>query len=190
MKEEYKYLDIIADVISNKNSIKAEEIFLKSRRRELADMRACFFYFSRKYTLLSFIDIGMYSLQMGRDKPHHHATVIHNVEKVKAIKSIDKSFNRYIKELEEDIKFKIDYLKSKKNSVYEAKSNIMHILRCIEDEKDVFKLNDIMMLIHYEKEALDLLGQKAREEIMKKNESIENERLYQTTSQDNGLGVV
>ena len=54
----------------------------------------------------------------------------------------------------------------------------------------VSELNQVVNIIYENNDILSILAANAQNELIKKQERIENEGLHQTTSEDTGLGVV
>lgn len=188
--EKYKHLEIIAKIIADKSDKTPEFIFLDTRVRQIADLRATFFYFAKRYSPLSLDDIGRFSVHMGRPKQHDHATVLYNIKKVKEIMSIDKEFNQYIGELENEIKFYVDYDRYWYDEKATLKKEIVSKIYSMEGIDAVSDLNKVVNIIYENNDILSILAVNAQNELLKKQERIENERIHQTTSEDIGLGVV
>ena len=87
--KKYKSLEIIAKIIADKHNKTPDFIFFDTRVREIIDLRSMFFYFATRYTRLSLSDIGKFSQYMGRDKPHNHASVLHNANKICDMITVD-----------------------------------------------------------------------------------------------------
>lgn len=188
--EKYKQLEIIAKIIADKSDKTPEFIFLDTRVRQIADLRATFFYFAKRYSPLSLDDIGKFSLHMGRGKQHDHATVLYNIKKVKEIMSIDKEFSQYIGELENEIRYYVDYDRYWYDEKAMLKKEIVTKIYSIEDMEIVCDLNKVVNIIYENNDILSILAVNAQNELNKKQERIENEGIHQTTSEDIGLGVV
>jgi chromosomal replication initiation ATPase DnaA len=69
----------------------------KSRKQEFGMPMSISMYFARKYTILSYTDIGRY---WNRD----HATVLHNEKKVRTFMEVEKEYKRDILEIDEKLK--------------------------------------------------------------------------------------
>ena len=59
-----KHLKIISKIVSESYNIPEKEMFMKTRRRKIADVRAIFFYFAARHTRLTLEKIGQFSQYM------------------------------------------------------------------------------------------------------------------------------
>ena len=183
-------LRIIAEIIAKKSNTSPEYMFQKSRKRDVADMRATFFYFAKRYSILSLEKIGAFSSEMGRCEPHDHATVLYNIRKVKNLKSIDKEFSDYIDELDKEIMFNVDYERYWYDEKTSYRKSIIQPIHMEEDLDFLSKFSGLTTIIYENKEFLSKLADVAQRELTIKKERIEDERLHQTTQEDIRLGMV
>lgn len=188
----YRNLHIIAKIIADKNRITPESIFVKSRVRRVVDIRALFFYFATKYTKLSLSDIGNFSKEMGRDEAHHHASVLHNSKKIKDIISFDKELRKETEELNNEIKYYVDYYKFWQDSITSYKKIIVENVYNEKDLEFTSKLSDLITKIFENREILNILADVVEKELQTEETEEENydEGIYQATQKHIGLGVV
>ena len=104
--------------------------------------------------------------------------------------SIDKEFSQYIGELENEIRYYVDYNQYWYDEKAMLKKEIVTKIYSIEDMEIVCDLNKVVNIIYENNDILSILAVNAQNELNKKQERIENEGIHQTTSEDIGLGVV
>lgn len=78
-------IDVIKTIILSKTNYPEELVFSSKRYRELVDIRHMFFYFARRYTLMSLSEIGRYA---NKD----HATVLHSCKMFQTIYDVDEEY--------------------------------------------------------------------------------------------------
>ena len=188
----YKNLHIIAKIIADKNRITPESIFVDSRERRVVDMRALFFYFATKYTKLSLSDIGKFSKKMGREKEHHHASVLHNSRKIRDIIVFDKDLRKETEELNNEIKYYVDYYKFWQDSMTSYKKIIVEKVYNEKDLEFTSKLSDLIEKIFENREILNILADVVEKELQTEETEEEkyDEGIYQATQKHIRLGVV
>ncbi|MEN8835906.1 MAG: helix-turn-helix domain-containing protein [Polaribacter sp.] len=188
----YRNLHIIAKIIADRNRITPESIFVNSRERRVVDIRALFFYFATKYTKLSLSDIGKFSKEMGRDKEHHHASVLHNSRKIRDIIVFDKDLRKETEELNNEIKYYVDYYKFWQDSITSYKKIIVENVYNEKDLEFTSKLSDLIAKIFENREILNILADVVEKELQTEETEEENydEGIYQATQKHIGLGVV
>ena len=86
-------LQDIAAIVCTYFNVKESEIQVKSRKREIVQIRQICHYFQKTFTDNSLKTIGKY--WSGKD----HSTVIHSVNTVQSLSEVDKKYNSHIKEL-------------------------------------------------------------------------------------------
>ena len=129
-------------------------------------------------------EIGDFSMKMGRPHGHNHASVLHAYHKIKGYAQIDKSFAKKLDQLEERIS-KVLFLEK-----FNSRKAIEHcefIINQIMDEDDnewLEALHDLISDLYKEKRKQDIVD--LRNELIIKY----NERIYQTSQDDTGMGVV
>lgn len=188
--KKYKSLKIIAKIIADKHEKTPEFIFFDTRVREIIDLRSMFFYFATRYTRLSLADIGKFSQYMGRSKPHNHATVLHNANKICDMITVDRELREKINELENEIKYYVDYDRYWFDEISNYKKIIVHQVHKEHDLDFITKFCDITTILHENKEFLGMTADLVQEELNRKLERINDEGIHQTTQEDTGLGVV
>jgi len=94
-------VESIQKMVCDYFSIPVEKIQSKTRKREIVQARQLAMYFSKNYTKSSLAAIG--SKCGNKD----HATVLHACKTVKNLADTDKSFKKYVDEIENIIKVKI-----------------------------------------------------------------------------------
>lgn len=179
-----KVIKRIADVVANHFQINTMEMFPNSRVRESGEKRQIFHYMASKYTKASLQEIGDFSKIMGRKTSHNHASILHSKKQVQNLMDIDSRYKALIDKLE--------------NRIYKAVSLINHSFTARDKQVQaiidrVFTEEDTEFL-----ELIHLLVDKIYENKNKEELShliflqhkMNNERIYKTTQNDIGLGVV
>lgn len=188
--KKYKTLKIIAKIIADKHEKTPEFIFFDTRVREIIDLRSMFFYFAKRYTGLGLADIGKFSQYMGRSKPHNHATVLHNYRKMCDMISVDKILRQQVNELENEIKYYVDYDRYWFDEMSNYKRMLVHQIYLEKDLEFIAKFCDITTILIENKEFLGMTADLVQEELNRKLERTNDEGIHQTTQEDIGLGVV
>ena len=152
-----KHLKIISKIVSESYNIPEKEMFMKTRRRKIADVRAIFFYFASRHTRLTLEKIGQFSQYMGRDKPQHHATVLYSCNKVKDIMSINKTFNEKINYLNNQIQYHSDYERQIADESQVFKQNISKYIYSDFDAEFLKKVSDVIEHIYSNKKIINLM---------------------------------
>lgn len=93
--------DEIVNIILNYYGITSQELFSKTRVREIIEKRQICQYFLRYYTKLSLDFIGEIT---GKK---HHTTVINSIKIITGLNSYDKAIQKQVKEIRQIIKNKI-----------------------------------------------------------------------------------
>ena len=93
-------LKTISKILCNYYGISENDIFIKIRTREVVEKRQLFYYLARKFTLLTFSEIGAYSRKLMMD----HSTVLYSYTRIGDIIEFDKQFRREVGEIEDKIK--------------------------------------------------------------------------------------
>ena len=184
MKKNRKELPHIAKIIGYANKVKPEFLFQNTRKADVVHLRSLFHYMAKKLTRKTLKEIGDFSMKMGRPHGHHHASVLHAYHKIKGYAQIDKSFAKKLDQLEERIS-KVLFLEK-----FNSRKAIEHcefIINQIMDEDDnewLEALHDLISDLYKEKRKQDIVD--LRNELIIKY----NERIYQTSQDDTGMGVV
>lgn len=186
----YKSLKIIAKIIADRHDKTPEFIFFETRVREIIDLRSLFFYFATKYTRLGLAEIGKFSQYMGRSKPHNHASVLHNSNKIRDMITVDKELRDKVYELDNEIKYYVDYDRYWYDEASNYKKIIVHKVHKMHDLDFVTKFCEITTTLYENKEFLGMTADLLQEELNRKLERIHDEGIHQTTQEDIGLGVV
>ena len=85
--------EMIAEVVADHYNIDTEQLYGKSRKREISDARQLLMYFAKKETQLSSTNIG---LRLSRN----HATVLHACKQIEQRLSVEKDFRQEVAEIE------------------------------------------------------------------------------------------
>jgi len=96
-------LDDVLKVCSMDFSINLEDIFVKSRKRELVNYRQVFYYVAKKNTRASYERIIFFINDRFKFK-QDHSTLVHSRKQVEDLKSVDKGFKRLV----DNINYKIN----------------------------------------------------------------------------------
>ena len=178
--------DIIAKVIAEHHHVQPEYLFRNTRRRDVVDLRAMFFYFASRHTTASLNKIGSYSLEMGREKAHNHATVLYQIKKTKSLMYIDKKFRENVEEIENKLRFYVDYEQLKKDEIQEHRDSIVNLIYSEQDIDFLSALHDVTKSIYEDRTLLKTFKGLALVRKLQRG----NEGIHKTTPQDTGLGVV
>lgn len=196
-EDKYHSLLLIAKIIAERNGKTAEYVFTDSRLREVVDLRSLFFYFATRYTRLSLSDIGKFSQQMGRKQPHNHATVIHNANKIKDRMSVEKDLKKEVAELDNQIKYYVDYDKFWYDELSRCKQSVVRRVHRENDLDFMTKFETLSTILHEHKDFLDVVSDfidavidVVDSKYRNKLESKKDEGIYQTTQKHTELGVV
>jgi len=92
-------IDMIKEVVAKYFNIDIEELNSKSRKRDIVQARQFAMYFAKKMTRKPYAEIGK---KIGK---RNHATVLHACKTIDGLKSVDKDFRKYYKDLE--VKFSL-----------------------------------------------------------------------------------
>ena len=96
-------LDDVLKICSMDFSINLEDIFVKSRKRELVNYRQVFYYVAKKNTRASYERIIFFINDRFKFK-QDHSTLVHSRKQVEDLKSVDKGFKRLV----DNINYKIN----------------------------------------------------------------------------------
>lgn len=186
----YIKLDIISKIVAEKHGKSREFIFFDTRVRQIADLRAIFFYFAKTYTRLSLADIGKYSKRMGRNKAHDHATVLYNVNKVEEMMSVDKEFKKRVLELDNEIKYYVDYQTFWFDEISGYKKNVVQLIHSEQNVDFMCKFSEMTTILKENKEFMGMMADIAQKQLIKKQQRIEDERVHKASQENTRLGVV
>ncbi len=89
--------ELIAEVVANHYHIDTEQLYGKSRKREISDARQLLMYFAKKETQLSSTNIG---LRLARN----HATVLHACKQIEQRMSVEKEFRQEVADMAASLK--------------------------------------------------------------------------------------
>ena len=89
--------ELIAEVVANHYNIDTEQLYGKSRKREISDARQLLMYFAKKETQLSSTNIG---LRLARN----HATVLHACKQIEQRMSVEKEFRQEVADMAASLK--------------------------------------------------------------------------------------
>lgn len=90
-------IDAIQKIVSDYFQLPVEVLKEKTRKREVVQARQISMYFSKQYTKFSLKTIGLHF--GGRD----HSTVIHALNTVKDLMTIDRDFRKYVDDIQQKI---------------------------------------------------------------------------------------
>ena len=186
--DKYQVLDIISEVIEKKHKVDDQYIFQDTRKREVCDLRKVFFYLATRFTNLPLQDIGNYSKHRGRGSAHNHATIIYSSKLVKDWISIDKEYKEYIGEIENEVKYFVDYEQYRHDESNKYKKKIAQKIYHEEDIVFLTKYSEITEKLYKNREFIDNLADTINELITNKEQN--NERVYQASQEDSRLGMV
>lgn len=187
MEEKLKnQLDIITKVVAEHHGVTPSFMFSNTRKREVVDLRSMFFYFAQRHTNASLQKIGAYSLLMGRKNGHNHATVLYQIRKIKSLMSVHKKFRENVEEIENKLRYYVDYDQLKKDELQEQRDSIVNLIYAEQDLEFLSSLNEITQSIYEDRKLLKTFTGIA----MLKKLQQKNEGLYKTTQKDIGLGMV
>lgn len=178
--------DIISKVVAEHHGVQPEYLFRDTRLRAVVDLRAMFFYFASRHTNASLNKIGSYSIIMGRETPHNHATVLYQIKKTKSLMYIDRKFRENVEEIENKLRFYVDYEQLKKDEIQEHRDSIVNLIYSEQDIDFLSALHDITKSIYEDRVLLKTFKGLA---LIKKHQR-DNEGIHKTTQKDTGLGVV
>jgi chromosomal replication initiator protein len=92
-------IEMIQEIVSKYFNVELEDLHSKSRKREIVQARHFAMFFAKRITKKPYAEIGK---QIGS---RNHATVLHACKTIDNLRTIDKDFNKYFKDLE--IKFSL-----------------------------------------------------------------------------------
>jgi chromosomal replication initiator protein len=87
-------IEMIQEIVAKYFNVDIEDIQSKSRKREIVQARQFAMYFAKKITNKPYAEIGK---NIGN---RNHATVLHACKTIDGLKSIDKEFGKFYKDLE------------------------------------------------------------------------------------------
>jgi len=117
-------IDDIVVIICRYFNITAQSLFKKSRKREIITARMGFYYLAKNNTKLSLAAIGSVALDYGREKKIDHATVLHGLNELSDLISVEKNLEDMIDELNELIPCTHSIVISKVDLVGECENNL------------------------------------------------------------------
>ena len=88
-------LDDVLKICSIDFDINLEDVFVKSRKRELVNYRQIFYYVAKRNTRASYERIIHFINDRFRFK-QDHSTLVHSRKQVEDLKSVDKSIKRLV----------------------------------------------------------------------------------------------
>ena len=91
-------LDDVLKICSIDFDINLEDVFVKSRKRELVNYRQIFYYVAKRNTRASYERIIHFINDRFRFK-QDHSTLVHSRKQVEDLKSVDKSIKRLVDRL-------------------------------------------------------------------------------------------
>ena len=91
-------LDDVLKICSIDFDINLEDVFVKSRKRELVNYRQIFYYVAKRNTKASYERIIHFINDRFRFK-QDHSTLVHSRKQVEDLKSVDKSIKRLVDRL-------------------------------------------------------------------------------------------
>ena len=96
-------LDDVLKICSIDFDINLEDVFVKSRKRELVNYRQIFYYVAKRNTRASYERIIFFINDRFKFK-QDHSTLVHSRKQVEDLKSVDKGFKRLV----DNINYKIN----------------------------------------------------------------------------------
>lgn len=90
-------LEIIKEIVCKNLRISEEDIFKKTRKKEIMEARHLFRYFAKKYTKKTLLKIAKFT------NCKEHASVINSIKKVECFVLYDKDFKKKFKKIEAEI---------------------------------------------------------------------------------------
>ncbi len=120
---------------------------------------------------------------MGRANPHHHASIVYAIKKIKSLCDVDKKMKNKVEEICDKIEKQLTYDKfvSRKNAT--TISNIIDKI-FYEDDYEFLTYLDLLIVKLYENKNKEVI-----ENILKTLKET-NEGLHKATQDDSRLGVV
>lgn len=107
--QEKEKADIIIKLISKDHGLDPEDVFRRTRKREIVTPRQMTHFFIRKHTVLSQENIGKTSKVYGRT--YDHSTIRNSVITVKDLTDVDHKFRDNINRLNDLIKTELEEYK-------------------------------------------------------------------------------
>jgi chromosomal replication initiator protein len=92
-------IEMVQEIVSKYFNVELEDLHSKSRKREIVQARHFAMFFAKRITKKPYAEIGK---QIGN---RNHATVLHACKTIDNLRTVDKEFGRYFKDLE--IKFSL-----------------------------------------------------------------------------------
>lgn len=173
----------IAKIVADRFEVDPEFIFQDTRRHAVTDVRAIYHFMCNKYTKERLRVIGQFSKKMGRSEPHHHASIVYAIKKVKSLYEVDKKFREDVDSISEVIEKQLTYDKfvSRKNA-----TTISNIIERIfyEDDYEFLTYLDLLVDMLYEHKNKEIIENLIK--TLKKN----NEGLHKATQDDSAVGMV
>lgn len=173
----------IAKIVADRFEVDPKFIFEDTRRHAVTDVRAIYHFMCNKYTKERLRVIGQFSQTMGRKEPHHHASIVYAIKKVKALYAVDKKFKEDVDSISEVIEKQLTYDKfvSRKNA-----TTISNIIERIfyEDDYEFLTYLDLLIDMIYETKDTKIIEDLIK--TLKQN----NEGLHKATQDNSRLGVV
>lgn len=174
----------IAKIIADDFGMTTEEMFANSKLKRKVEARQIFHYVIHKHFTTSLSVIGEFSIKMGRNKPHHHASVLYGYNLIRDRMQVDKRFERQVSFLEN---FILDKIKGHQPSIEKQDKEVKGVAQniFITENKSFIKKIELLIkeiLNGNREEDIDYLTQLQKE----KN----NGRLHKTSPSNTVLGKI
>lgn len=139
-------VSIICNFVSDWHDMGFDKIFANHRKRESIEARYLIFYFIRRYTKLSYSDIGEVSNAFDIKRKYNHATVLHACNRIQDRVDIEKMFRYQIHMYSTQIESSFD--KKSEISAYEDYPQVLsELLSCLNDRKELKEVNLLAMYL-------------------------------------------
>lgn len=150
-------VSIICNFVSDWHNMGFDKIFANHRKRETIEARYLIFYLIRRYTKLSYSDIGKVSKAFHIERNYNHATVLHACNRVQDRVSIEKMYryqvHMYCTQIETSF--------AKKNEIASAEnypellSELLSALNDRQESKEIMALAMYLRKLRYESSFTD-----------------------------------
>ena len=99
-KKRLETLRKLCELVADEFQMSEKDLFMTTRARSHREPRQIFHYLASRHSPCTITEIGEFSMTMGRNKPHHHASVLNSVKKIESYIEFDQDFHYTIKKLE------------------------------------------------------------------------------------------
>ena len=150
-------VSIICNFVSDWHNMGFDKIFANHRKRETIEARYLIFYLMRKYTKLSYSDIGEISNAFHINRKYNHATVLHAFNRVRDRVCVEKMYRYQVHMYCTQIETAFE----KKNEIQSAEnypellSDLLSFLNEKQESKEVEALGMYLRKLRYESSFTD-----------------------------------